>query len=104
MSGVYPTSGSPAKVQRERELGIGSWVIHNDSALRVSHAKETRKPPALRFESIDGHRGITAPARMHDVILAATEAALHPTVHKVESQRRLDPNRRMQCGCRLPCG
>ena len=91
-------SRSPAKVQREGEFGIGSRVIHNNPALRVPHAKEARKPPALRFEGIDGHRGITAPARMHDVILAATETALHPTVHKIESQRRLDANRRMQCG------
>src|SRR5688500_14938795 len=91
----YYPSGQLAQIQRKREFCIGGGAIHRNPALRVPHPEEAGKPAAFRFEGVDGHRGVTAPSRMHRVILAATEAALHPTVHKVESQWRVNSDRRM---------
>src|SRR5260370_23615867 len=69
----------------------------------MSHPEKARQTAALRLERIDRKSFVTQTARVSDVILTAALGAIHPRVEKIEGQRRMHTDARVQCGRRLPC-
>src|SRR5271166_1397313 len=68
----------------------------------MTHAKETRQTPALRLVGIDREYLVAQAAGVRDVILTAACGTAHPSIQQVERQRRMNADRRVQRGRRLP--
>src|ERR1700691_2237490 len=73
-----------------------------DPARRVAVILKPGEPARLGLVGIDGFGVIGAPAGMGDMVDAAAQRAVVPTVDQIERQRRMDGNGRVQAGCRLP--
>src|SRR5580698_7315826 len=69
---------------------------------RVTEAKESRKTPALGLECVHREGLVAAAARMHHMIATTAFRSLHPDVHYIECQRRVNTDAGMQGGPRLP--
>src|ERR1019366_917365 len=65
-------------------------------------SEKSRQPARLGFIRVNRERVITATARMRDVVGAAAERALVPCVVKIEAQRRVRFDGRLQTDRRLP--
>src|SRR6266496_357167 len=59
---------------------------------------EARVAARFRLVGVDGERVVVAATRMRDVIRAASQRTRRPRVDEIEYERRLDADRRMQCG------
>src|SRR4051812_5188885 len=68
----------------------------------MADPEEPRETAALGFIRIDREGGMTAPARMSDVIGAATDAVVIPGVHDVKDERMVDTDGWVQTSGRLP--
>src|SRR5579884_4510141 len=69
---------------------------------RVPEFEEAPQPPAFGFVSVHRQFRVIHTARMRDMILAAADGALVPSVHKIECERRVNADVRMQTFRRLP--
>ena len=72
--------------------------MDGDWAGRMAVRPEARDPSCLGFVGIDRKGRVAAAARMHYVILTATQRTIHPGVHQIEGYshkpRGLAPVRR----------
>jgi hypothetical protein len=69
---------------------------------RVPDAKEARQTPALGLERVHGKTLMAAPARMNHMISTTAFRSMHPGVHYIECQWRMNPDFGMQRRPRLP--
>ena len=86
----------PAQIERRRQRRIARLVVNGHRAGCMTMRPEPCEPPRFRLVGVDGKRFVVATARVRNVISAAADGALRPTVDEIEAQRRLHANRRMQ--------
>src|SRR5580658_4365003 len=91
-----------AQVQREGEFIVGRGRLEVHGPRGVILAEESREPAALGLEGIHRKCVVTAAARMHHMISTTASRPLHPGIHYIECQRRMDADGGMQRGPRLP--
>src|ERR1700690_4645958 len=91
-----------AQIQREGELGARDRRLDAHVSRRVADPKESGEAPAFGFERVHGERLVAAAAGMHHMISTTAYRSLHPGVDYIENQRRVNADRRMQCGPGLP--
>jgi len=85
-----------AQIERERKLRIDARGADRQGAWRMTEAKKAFETATLGLECVDGKDGIVASARVHDMVLAAAEAAFHPVIDDIKSERRVHADRRME--------
>src|SRR5579859_1547895 len=90
------------QIEGEGEIAIHRLLRRDEFALLMALREETRQPPALGFIRVDRKGDIIPPAGMRDVISAAAERALVPEVIKVEHQRGVRADGRVEAFRRLP--
>src|SRR5258708_21295790 len=93
---------SVGHVEGEGEFVVGRCRLDAHGPWSVIQAEKPREPAALGLEGIHGKCVVIAPARMHHMVLTATFRSLHPGVHYIECQGRVDSDLRMQRRPRLP--
>src|SRR6186997_3424632 len=62
----------------------------------MAERKEAREPPALGFVGVHGEALEVSPARVRNVIGAASDGTARPAVVEIERERRVHGNGRMQ--------
>src|SRR5690242_16476834 len=68
----------------------------------MAKLKEPRRAAGLGLVGVDRKGIVTPSARMRHVIRAAADRAGLPKIDKIEHQRRVDGDRRMQARGRMP--
>ena len=99
-----PILSVPSAAEVESHWKIRVCLVHwrRQHTTLKAHAEEPSGPAALGLEGVDGKCRRIQPARMADVVRAAAQRAALPSVDKIEHQRRVDRDRRVQAARRLP--
>ena len=92
----------PAEVERQREFGMPLQRRHLHRARRMAEREEPGMAPALGLVGVDREGLVGQPAGMDDVVGAAADRPFQPGVDRVEDQRRVDRDGRVQARGRLP--
>src|SRR5471030_1276258 len=90
------------QIERERKVAVWNFRRRREFSLLMAVPEKSGKPPRLGFVAVHGKRVVAASARMRDVIRAAAERTLVPGVVKIEAQRRVGFDCRLQTNRRLP--
>ena len=101
-SAFLPVSSDIAQIERERKIAVGNFRRRRELALLMAVPEKPREPARLGFVAVHRKFVVAAAAGMRDVISAAAERALVPSVVKIEPQRRVNADGRLQTDRRLP--
>src|SRR6185369_12913195 len=90
VAATFPLAASDiAQIQRKRKVAVRNFRRQREFALLMAVAEKSGEPPRFRLIAVYWKSLVVSPARMRNVIGATAQAALIPSVVKIEPQRRV---------------